>query len=174
MQLTAEAIELNRLLLLSCVSARRLSLHSDLHVARVVELKATQKTIKRHMPKPSICLQFFIKSIHCKSSPLFFCVLLIFSLVNWKIWKFYIWCDINIRSPPCFTSRTLADQHIAAAWLKVNKKKMKSFFFVFFGCVVCMGAKCGSWKIGGALCSFRLDRIRGDGRQQQRCLRNLI
>lgn len=38
------------------------------------------------------CLQFFIKFIHCKF------LLLIFSLVNWKIWDFYIWCDINIRS----------------------------------------------------------------------------
>lgn len=58
-------------------------------------------------------VEFFIKLAHCSivtfaqrdvAGPLtphtiiLSRVLLIFSLVNWKIWDFYVWCDINIRS----------------------------------------------------------------------------
>lgn len=74
-----------------------------------------EKVLSNAIWSQRYAFQFFIKSIHCKCLQF---LLLIFSLVNWKIWDFYIWCDINIRSLLLLTTLCTihdVDEHIATA-----------------------------------------------------------
>lgn len=74
--------------------------------------------------------------------------------MNWKIWDFYIWCDINIRSllnlPAPF--RRWKQAYCYCIIQSEQERKKKQDFFRVDG-----GGRIGkARKIGGALCTFHL------------------